>query len=215
MQRNSFTFPCLLLITLWFGGASAAFAQQDIQHKVRVREAERHLNAMQAVVAQFTQTAPDGEVSYGTFFYKKPGKLRWQYQPPVPLLIVSEGTKLAYQDFELDQVSYLSIDETLMGLFARPTLKLEGEFTIPVARLVEEDRVLEVRLQQKQPGNEDSLLLAIDRKTGHLLRMELTDASQRTTMVRFSDWKDGQTLENSLFRIDEVQRMLNRREKIR
>ncbi|MDE3060750.1 MAG: outer membrane lipoprotein carrier protein LolA, partial [Pseudomonadota bacterium] len=74
-------------------------------HEKTIHRIEDYLSNLTTIVSDFTQVAPDGTLSTGKFYLKRPGKMRWQYNPPTPILMVSSGSELVYYDIELDQIT--------------------------------------------------------------------------------------------------------------
>src|SRR5476649_722580 len=70
------------------------------------QKVQTYLNKLTTVQADFLQISPEGNESTGKFFLSRPGKMRWQYNPPVPVLIIVSGGILSYYDAELDQISH-------------------------------------------------------------------------------------------------------------
>ena len=64
-----------------------------------------HLRAVDTMVADFTQTDRSGATLKGTLTLKRPGKIRFQYQKGVPLLVVGDGRALTMIDYQVRQVS--------------------------------------------------------------------------------------------------------------
>ena len=67
-----------------------------------------HLKAVNTMVANFRQTDRKGRTLTGTMTLKRPGKLRFQYQKGVPMLIVADGRKLNMIDYETKRVDELA-----------------------------------------------------------------------------------------------------------
>lgn len=66
---------------------------------------QRSLQALTTMTADFTQTDRAGKVLTGTLTMKKPGKIRFQYEKGVPLLIVADGGALTFIDYSVRQCS--------------------------------------------------------------------------------------------------------------
>src|SRR5690348_12927266 len=54
-----------------------------------------YLNGIVTLKGGFVQIAPTGDTSEGTFYLSKPGKLRFEYNPPAPTLLVADGHDVA------------------------------------------------------------------------------------------------------------------------
>ena len=65
---------------------------------VVVNELNAYLNSLITARAPFTQESADGSTATGTFYLQKPGKMRFEYDPPSPALLVADGNVLAIFD---------------------------------------------------------------------------------------------------------------------
>jgi outer membrane lipoprotein-sorting protein len=59
------------------------------------------LNTIQSVQGRFTQIGADGRSVLGTFYLKKPGRVRFEYQAPNPTLVIADGTTVAVENTAL------------------------------------------------------------------------------------------------------------------
>ncbi len=83
-----------------------------------------HLKAVTTMTAGFTQTDRAGKVLTGTLTLKRPGKIRFQYQQGVPLLIVGDGKALTFIDYSVKQVSRWPIGNSPLGVLLDPSKDL-------------------------------------------------------------------------------------------
>jgi outer membrane lipoprotein-sorting protein len=79
-----------------------------------------HLRSLQTMTADFTQTSGSGAVARGKLTLARPGRVRFQYEPSVPLLIVADGKSLAMIDYEVSQVSKWPIRGTPLAVLLDP-----------------------------------------------------------------------------------------------
>lgn len=79
-----------------------------------------HLRDLQTMTADFTQTSASGAVARGKLTLARPGKIRFQYEPSVPMLIVADGKSLAMVDYEVAQVSKWPIKGTPLAVLLDP-----------------------------------------------------------------------------------------------
>lgn len=80
-----------------------------------------HLRAITTLVADFAQTDRNGQTLTGTLTLKQPGKIRFQYQKGVPLLIVGDGKALTMIDYEVRQVQRWPIGNSPLGALLDPS----------------------------------------------------------------------------------------------
>ncbi|HSR72204.1 MAG TPA: outer membrane lipoprotein carrier protein LolA, partial [Kiloniellales bacterium] len=67
---------------------TAALSPDDI---AAVRRAIDYLNGIESFEARFLQVSSDGGIAEGDVVVDRPGKLRFDYDPPVPVLIIANG----------------------------------------------------------------------------------------------------------------------------
>src|SRR3546814_11023863 len=67
-----------------------------------------------------------GQTLNGTLTMKRPGKVRFQYQKGVPMLIVGDGKALTMIDYEVDQVSRWPIGDSPLSVLLNPNTDLTG-----------------------------------------------------------------------------------------
>lgn len=81
---------------------------------------QRHLQALNTMTADFTQTDRNGRVLTGVLTLKKPGKIRFQYEKGVPILIVANGGALTFVDYSVRQVQRWPIKNSPLGVLLDP-----------------------------------------------------------------------------------------------
>ncbi len=95
--------------------ALPAAAQQGTLAQVQT-----HLRATQTMTAAFNQTDRTGKTLNGTMTLKKPGKIRFQYEKGVPLLIVADGSALWFIDYSVRQVQRWPVKDSPLGILMNP-----------------------------------------------------------------------------------------------
>ncbi len=96
-------------------------AQSPIgQASSQLDQAVAALRDISTMTADFTQTDRNGQRLAGQMTLKRPGKIRFQYQKGVPLLIVSDGKALTMVDYEVRQVQRWPISNSPLGALLDP-----------------------------------------------------------------------------------------------
>jgi outer membrane lipoprotein-sorting protein len=85
-----------------------------------------HLKAVTTMTANFTQTDRAGKSVSGVLSLKRPGKIRFQYEKGVPILIVGDGKALTFIDYSVRQVQRWPIGSTPLGVLLNPNRDLTG-----------------------------------------------------------------------------------------
>lgn len=83
-----------------------------------IAKVEHYLNSFTTFGAQFKQSSPGSEITYGKLFIAKPGKIRCEYFKPSPILLIINESKVTYYDQELDEVSYTNSDINALKILA-------------------------------------------------------------------------------------------------
>jgi outer membrane lipoprotein-sorting protein len=183
--------------------APAAAAAQTIQAPdPALAQISRHLRALSTLTARFTQTDRNGQVQTGTLTLKQPGKIRFQYDPGVPLLIVADGNWLTMIDYEVRQVQRWPIRNSPLGALLDPSRDLTryGRM-VPTA----DPDVLMVEVRDPKHPEYGTLSMVFRRKAGAPAGLELygwvaRDAQSNRTSIRLTDHVYGAPVADSAFR---------------
>lgn len=85
---------------------------------------QQHLQTMTSLVADFSQTDRSGQVQSGRLTLRQPGRIRFQYEPGNPLLIVADGRSLTLIDYEVRQVQRWPIRNSPLSVLIDPQANL-------------------------------------------------------------------------------------------
>jgi outer membrane lipoprotein-sorting protein len=108
-------------------------------------QVQSHLKAVNTMTANFTQTDRRGQTLNGVFTLKRPGKIRFQYQKGVPMLVVADGRRLHMIDYETKDVRNWAIGNSPLGVLLDPNPDLGR-----IAKVVRNDRQT-LLVQAKDP----------------------------------------------------------------
>ena len=185
-----------LVLALGFAAlpAQAELSEQDLANIARV---EAYFNAITTLSAQFSQIAPDGQVAEGDFYLRRPGRLRFEYAPPVPLLIVADGFRLILYDYELGQVNAWPVAATPLGPLVARTVDLINSGH---AQAVEtEPGILRLTLVDPDRPDDGSITLVFRDDPLELRYWEVTDPQGLVTVVVLTGMRIDPDLEPELF----------------
>ena len=178
--------------------ATAELNEQDLGHIVRV---EAYFNAITTLSARFSQIAPGGEVSLGDFYLRRPGRLRFEYAPPVPLLIVADGFRLIFYDHELGQVSAWPVQATPLGPLVARTVDF---INTGHAQAVEAaPGILRLTLVDPDRPEDGSITLVFRDDPLELRQWEVTDPRGLVTVVILTGMRLNPILAPELFVFDD------------
>jgi len=87
-------------------------------------QVSQHLRAVETMTADFAQTDRAGKTLTGKLTLKRPGRIRFQYQKGVPLLVVGDGKALTMIDYQVRQVSRWPIGNSPLSVLLNPSQDL-------------------------------------------------------------------------------------------
>lgn len=172
-------------------------AQLTPQDQADVTRVEAYLNATKALTARFLQVAPDGSLSRGQAWLVRPGRMRFQYDPPSPFLLVGGHGLLVFNDKQLNQTSNIPLDSTPLGLLLQDNLRLSGEITI--TGFVRQPGQLQISVVRTKSPQDGTLTLVFSDPPLQLRQWTVLDQQRNETRVTLSDIKLGGTYPSSLF----------------
>ncbi|RZF61008.1 outer membrane lipoprotein carrier protein LolA [Sphingomonas populi] len=175
---------------------AAAPANQDLAL------VQKHLRSIQTMTGAFTQTDRNGKVLTGTLTLKQPGKIRFQYQKGVPILIVGDGKALTFIDYSVKQVQRWPIGSTPLGVLLNPDRDIGS-----IAHVVDSGDPRIVSIDATDPKHPEygriNLVFTRDATAPAGLRMEgwvaLDSQSNRTT-IRLSNLRFNAPVDDGMFR---------------
>ena len=198
MFHKPWVLGVLALAVLAVQPARADMSEQDLDDVGRV---EDYFNAIDTLSAQFVQIAPGGEIAEGDFYLRRPGRLRFEYAPPVPILIVADGFRLIFYDSELGQVSAWPIQATPLGpLVARTVELIESGHAQMVSR---DPGVLRVTLLDPDRPGDGSITLIFRDQPLELRQWEVIDPQGLVTVVALTGMRINLALAPELFLFDD------------
>ncbi|MDP6707969.1 MAG: outer membrane lipoprotein carrier protein LolA, partial [Alphaproteobacteria bacterium] len=116
MARGGAALALVALVAVGVPITSPAAKPLSQQDKADIALVTEYLNQVKSLEAEFIQAGPNGEFAKGRLFMQRPNRLRFEYDPPSPLLLVADGLWLILHDRELDQVDRWPVKDTPLGV---------------------------------------------------------------------------------------------------
>lgn len=166
--------------------------------KAAVDRAEAYLNDIRTLKARFLQSAPDGSVAEGQLYLSRPGKLRLEYDPPTPLLIIGNYHLLVYHDTQLKQTTQVPLSSTPAGILVAPKIDLNGA-ELTVTGFSDQEGLDRITVTQTDEPQAGSITLVFTREPYQLRQWVVRDPQGQLTTVTLSDARPGLALDQKLF----------------
>jgi outer membrane lipoprotein-sorting protein len=198
MHRRSFLrlLPVPLLLASPALHAQPRF-QPTPQDKADLGRIEAYLDNLRTLKAHFLQVAPNGSISQGTVWLERPGRMRFQYDPPSPLLLVAGHGLVVFHDKSLNQTSNIPIGQTPLGILLADHVRLGGDVTVTgMQHLPGQIQVSLVRTAS--PGDGTLTLIFADNPLT-LRQWTVLDAQRQETRVTLYNAETGGSFDPKLF----------------
>ncbi|MBA3879917.1 MAG: cell envelope biogenesis protein LolA [Sphingobium sp.] len=171
-----------------------------------------HLAAVDTMTADFVQTDRAGKSVTGVLTLKKPGKIRFQYEKGVPILVVADGKSLWFLDYQVGQKQRWPIANAPLGVLLDPS-KDATRYAKVVPGV--DPRVLSVEANDPRHPEYGKITMIFARNGsapgGLMLQGWVAlDAQNNRTMVRLSNQKFNVAVADNAFRFNDPQRNVRR-----
>ncbi len=196
-----FTFLALLTAIAVSGSAPAAnkinpITLNDAQRAAVVRVND-FINSFTTLRGDFTQTSDRGQSVKGVLMLSKPGKIRFDYAPPSPLLIVSDGRWLTIKNKVKERGDQVPLRSTPLRLIVAPKIDLLAETV--VLSVEEADGFTSIALADKKDQLGGYIVLIYDNSQNTLQQWIIVDGKGRKTTVQFANLEKDVQLNQKLF----------------
>ncbi len=176
--------------------APPALAQAP-SDRAAIQRVEAYFNTLTTLRARFLQADQRGGTAQGTAWIWRPSRMRFEYDPPEPTLLVAADGQFFHWDRELRQATVVPLSATPLGVLLRSPLRLEGD--VAVAGIERSGGFLRVAVHRAGQAAEGTITLVLDEEPMALRQWVVTDSQGRQTRVTLSDIQLGQRFDSQLF----------------
>ena len=150
------------------------FATFDANQKALAAKVSNYLSSLNSLVGNFVQVGPDGSRSTGDFYIQKPGKLRFEYDPPSPIVMIADGSSVAVRDQKLATQDIYPLSQTPLRFLLSDRIDLMKDTS--VVSVTADDLFISVTVEEKSALIGTSrLMLMIGAKDNQLKQWTVTD----------------------------------------
>jgi outer membrane lipoprotein-sorting protein len=162
---------------LAFAGLTAAPARADIS---KAQEIADHFAAIKTMTGDFVQFGPRGDQSGGKFYIERPGKVRFNYDPPSPIRVISDGKALVVGNTKLATWSMYPFSQTPLALLLGNKIDLASKM---VRDVKEEADLVTIVMGDKTVFGDSTITMMFDPKSDDLRQWTITDPQGKETSV--------------------------------
>lgn len=175
--------------------ASSSLAMAD---KIPLNQISRYLNDMRTAKGAFTQVNDDGTISTGTIYIKRPGRVRFEYNPPDEALVLASGGAVVIHDPKSNEPpeSY-PLNKTPLSIILAKRVDL-GRARMVVAHTSDANTTT-VTAQDPEHPEYGNIQLVFTEKPTELRQWIINDDSGSRTTVILGELQKGGRIKDSLF----------------
>jgi outer membrane lipoprotein-sorting protein len=160
-------------------GQTTAF---DAKQRALLDRISLYLSSVQTMVGNFVQIGPDGGRTQGDFYIQKPGKVRFQYNPPTPIDIIADGSSVVVRDRNLATQDLYPLSQTPLRYLLADRIDLIRD--TDVVSVSADDTFVTVIIEEKQlVVGTSRLMMMFDAKDLQLKQWTVTDPQGLDTTV--------------------------------
>lgn len=200
-MRRLFAVALFCVSAVVLGGAGVVPAQFDASQKAMLDKVSTALNTVHSMQGSFVQIDPNGGIEQGKFYIQKPGRMRFEYNPPTPTLIVSDGTTIAVKNTKLNTVDRYPLVSTPLDLVLSDKLDLKANRAVYGVQRDGDSVIVRARsTDSRAPG---SITIVFSDPGFELRQWTVVDPQGTATTVALRDVEKDVSLSPSLFVLKE------------
>jgi outer membrane lipoprotein-sorting protein len=201
-RRRVAIVAAALFVTAGFGGvrssaeplpAQAPLTAEDHSDLQSIRA---YLNSITTMYARFQQYSSDGKTASGQLWMERPGRMRFEYDPPSPILLLADRFYVYYVDKKLIEMQKVGLQSTPAWLLLRDPITFDD---LVVTRFAIGPDQLRVTVIEKARPDNGSLTMVFGKDPIVLRQWTIVDAQRRSTTVTLSNEQFGMALNPQLF----------------
>ncbi|HUH49362.1 MAG TPA: outer membrane lipoprotein carrier protein LolA [Mycoplana sp.] len=157
-----------------------------------------HFSSVKTMMGEFVQFGPRGEQTGGKFYISRPGKIRFNYEDPSPMRVISDGRTVVIGNRKLKTWDVYPLSKTPLNLLLGNRIDLS---TRMVRGVKEEADLTTIVLGDRNMFGDSTITMMFDPKTYDLRQWTIRDAQGKDTSVMIFNVKTGVQLDAKIFRI--------------
>lgn len=179
--------------------AKAQAMQITPEIQAAVEKLNAYFNSFQTLRGEITQISPRGRAAKGVFFLAKPGKLRFEVEPPTPYIMASDGKWLTLTNKKMDKGDQFPLAKTPMRLLVSSKLDLLQEAVI--LNFEQNEGTTTIALADKKGSMPGQIVLVFDDARNELQQWIIIDGKGQKTTVQLANLEKDVKINPKLFNV--------------
>ncbi len=173
----------------------------NTQQLALVTRINGYLTSVHTLIGDFVQVGPDGSRTEGKFYLQKPGRIRFEYNSPSPIEMISDGRSVAIRDRKLATQDLLLLSQTPLRFLLSEKIDLSKEGNLVSVQA--DDTFISVVLEEKNAlAGTHRLMLMFGAQDAQLKQWTVTDPQGYDTTVALYNVDTSKKPDPNLFTIN-------------
>lgn len=195
------SFFAIILMSLFNITSYAATDEEVASDEETVKQIADHFVKVPTMAGEFIQFDPNGRQTGGKFFIQRPGKIRFNYQEPTPLRIISNGKTVAVNNRKLKTWSFYPLKKTPLSLVLGDKLAIDIE---NVREVRNDTDLTTLVLGDDKIFGDSEITMMFDPRTHDLRQWVIRDAQGKETTVMIFNVQKNVEIPASYFKVDQL-----------
>ncbi|MGI9402054.1 MAG: outer-membrane lipoprotein carrier protein LolA [Rhizobiaceae bacterium] len=208
LVAGNFAKKFLLTVTMLImaGGASTNITSAEETPKQQTREetiraVSDNFSAIPTMTGEFVQFGPNGEQSGGVFYIERPGKIRFNYESPAAIEVISNGKTVAIHNKKLNTWDFYPLSKTPLKLLLDKKLEVDSE---AIRDIVSEPDLTTIVMGDEQIFGDSEITLMFDPLSYDLRQWTIKDTAGKETSVMVFNITKNVRISEKFFKFDEL-----------
>jgi outer membrane lipoprotein-sorting protein len=185
------------VLTIGAGQAPPRLIEFSEADRADLDRVSAYLSSIRSLRGDFVQIGPNGEIDQGRFYLQKPGRLRFEYRPPSPMLIVSDGRTVAVSNSKLKTVDRYPLSATPLDLILGDKIDLRRDNSVMAVVRQPDSLMIEARTSRNR--SKPNIVITFSLPQLELRQWTVIDDQGLSTSVALRELETGVALNDTLF----------------
>jgi outer membrane lipoprotein-sorting protein len=168
----------------------------NVQDQADLQRIAAYLNGIGTMTARFQQYSANGGTAEGFVWMERPGRMRFQYDPPTPIVLIADRFYVYYVDTQLAEMSKVGLKFTPAWFLLRVPISFDD---LVVTRFERGTNSLRITVADPKAPDNGSLTMEFGDQPLSLRQWTIVDQQHHTTTVSLSQQQFGMALDPKLF----------------
>jgi outer membrane lipoprotein-sorting protein len=188
----------LTLPTLADPVAAATRPLSDPEAIGEINRIEDYLNGIRTMQSRFIQINPDGSAWNGNLYVRRPGRFRFEYDPPIPHLLIANNNWFFHVDRALQETNVIPLIKTPAQFLVQENMSLKKDFKI--TKFEQMPGMVQIVMVTRDNPEVGEVTLTFSDKPLELRKWTVRDPQENITQITLQNTRYGVNLNPDLFK---------------